>query len=72
MENCKIEGRYVKFCYKFRGDVRCIKATFYRQIIKNYIRWFGEAFVLIYVADSLKHLAEFLTFGRAFESLREN
>ena len=59
MENLKIENRYMKLCYEFRGFIRCMKAAFYRLDYQKFvmcplIKRLGRAFVSKHVAKPLK------------------
>ena len=72
MENCKIESRYLKFCYEFRTIIRCMKTAIYRPdyqklLMCPLIKRLDRAFVLKHVAEPLKrsdkplkHSLEFL------------
>ena len=65
MENCKIKGRYLKFCCGFRAVIRYIKAAFYRAdyqklLICPLVKRLGQAFVSKPVAEPLKHSSELL------------
>ena len=65
MENFKIERKYLKLCYEFRGFIRCIKAAFYRPDFQQFlmcllIKKLDRTFVSKYAAKPLKYSAELL------------
>ena len=65
MKDCKIEDRYLKFCYEFRAVFRCMKPAFYRRdyqklLLCPLIKRLERAFVSKHVAEPLKRSVELL------------
>ena len=78
MKDCKIEDRYLKFCYEFRAVIRCMRPAFYRRdyqktLIVSFDQKTRASICFKTCSRAFETLSRaFEALGQAVEGLREN